>query len=59
MPNELEQELKELKAEAYDHLALIEHHQKKVSAINQKIAEMTQKLMQEKNIPVKNENDQP
>jgi uncharacterized protein YukE len=36
------EEIKELKAQAYDCLAAIEHYQKQLQAINQKIAELQQ-----------------
>lgn len=38
------EEIKELKAQAYDALAALEYWQKKLAEINQKIAELQQKL---------------
>ena len=37
------EEIKDLKAQAYDCLAAIEHYQKQLQAINQKIAELQSK----------------
>lgn len=42
------EEIKELKAQAYDCLAAIEHYQKQLQAINQKIAELNEKQNAEK-----------
>jgi len=42
------EEITKLKAQAYDCLAAIEHYQKQLQAINQKIAELQ---------PVKNDKD--
>jgi uncharacterized protein YukE len=36
-------ELKELKAQAYDLIAAIEHYQKLLQEVNQKIAELNEK----------------
>lgn len=54
MPENKEQQLKELKADAYDHLALIEYHQKHLVEINAQIQQMTKQLQKEKKIPVFN-----
>jgi prefoldin subunit 5 len=37
-------ELKELKAQAYDLIAAIEHYQQQLQSVNQKIAELNQQL---------------
>lgn len=44
-------EIKELKAQAYDCLAAIEHYQKQLQAINQKIAELSQQKPKENDSP--------
>jgi hypothetical protein len=41
------EDIKELKAQAYDALAALEFWQKKLAEINQKIAEAQQKLNEE------------
>jgi len=37
-------ELKELKAKSYDLIEAIEHYQKELQSVNQKIAELNQQL---------------
>jgi hypothetical protein len=44
-------ELKDLKSQAYDCLAAIEHYQKMLNEINNKIAEIQKKQADDKQVP--------